>query len=159
MQYENVSSGALNEIVGAVEMAENDVLFPAIQERNSKNPLIAIQSSAINTDSNAQQNVTQPDEATNLEHTLLVIQPSVTSTDFNAQQNVSAKIQIDNAAYFNLMVLAKLETLQENYKTLNEKISENIQAQQDERKFMNESVQSILLGLSNISVQFEHVMN
>ncbi|CAB3222559.1 unnamed protein product [Arctia plantaginis] len=59
----------------------------------------------------------------------------------------------------NVLVLAKLETLQENYKSLNEKITENIKAQQDERKFINESVQSILLGLSNISVQFEHVMN
>lgn len=94
-------------------MAENYVLYQPFQARNSENSLIAIQSSAINTDSN------QPEEATNSEHTLLVTQPSGTRTDYNAQQNVTTEIQIDNEAggSFNLMVLAKFENLQGNNKT------------------------------------------
>lgn len=106
----------------------------------------------------AEKETYQPDEAANLENALILIQPPSTDTDSNAQQNVTTEVQIDNAS-LSLMILEKIGTLEENYKTLNEKITENIKAQQDDRKFISESVQSILLGLSNISVQFEHVMN
>ncbi|KAH9627862.1 hypothetical protein HF086_016385, partial [Spodoptera exigua] len=100
----------------------------------------------------------QPDAAANLENALLIIQPPSTDTDTNGQQNVTTEVQIDNSS-LSLMILEKIGTLEENYKTLKEKVTENIRAQKDDRKFLNESVQSILLGLSNISVQFEHVIN
>ncbi|XP_063384490.1 uncharacterized protein LOC134670620 [Cydia fagiglandana] len=154
IERDSISPGALTNIVEASssERQENDVLCQIDETSPLENAPIEI-----HTDSNVQQNVSQPDKARNLGNSLILIQPQATNTDSNAQQNTTTEVQIDNAS-LTLMVLGKIETLQENYKTLNEKVTENIKAQQDDRKFISESIQSIMAAISNISVQFEHVM-
>ncbi|CAB3232061.1 unnamed protein product [Arctia plantaginis] len=93
IMYENISS------VGAVEMKENDVLCQPFQAINSENSLIAIQSPVINTDSNAQQNVTQPDEATNIEHTLLINRRKTRSLSLRCIQPLrgSGRFKVDKS--------------------------------------------------------------
>ncbi|XP_063386914.1 uncharacterized protein LOC134672895 [Cydia fagiglandana] len=154
IERDSISPGALTNIVEASssERQENDVLCQIDETSPLENAPIEI-----HIDSNVQQNVSQPDKARNLGNSLILIQPQATNTDSNAQQNTTTEVQIDNAS-LTLMVLGKIETLQENYKTLNEKVTENIKAQQDDRKFISESIQSIMVAISNISVQFEHVM-